>query len=136
MIDDVIVTRIKRDVNGNQVETIDEDGAVTVERDQVYPDASWPDNHPWKRGPAKRQAARSQERNPEAAGVTFTTQRYEDHFPVGAFKPRVGDLVKWTSCPNDPDRVGTVDRITAKFEKTNATAMRLPVETGVEEVSS
>lgn len=135
MVDACTVTRTRKDSHGEPIATTVA-GVVIVERDQVYPDPTWPDDHPWKHGPAKRQAARSQEQNPEAGGVTFTTQRYEDHFPVGAFSPAVGDLIEWKSCPNNPDRVGTVDRITAQFEKTSATAMRLPVETGVEEVAS
>lgn len=79
-------------------------------------------------GPAKSQTRDTYEQNPEAGAHTYTVQRYRADFPVGAFEPRVGDVIEWTACPLDPDMVGVCERVTAPFGKTFKTAMRLPVE--------
>jgi len=81
-------------------------------------------------GKARRQSYQSYEQAPNVAEHTFTVQRYQAHFPVGAFEPQPNDVVTWTACPNDPDRVGTKERIVGGFAKTYATAMRLFVEEG------
>ncbi|GIG27183.1 DUF6093 family protein [Cellulomonas denverensis] len=79
-------------------------------------------------GPAKSQTYEAYEQTPEAGGHNYTVQRYAAHFPVGAFEPRVGDVIEWTACPLDPDRVGARERITAPFSKTLATAQRVFVD--------
>lgn len=127
MIDTCRVTRIRRDVNGDPVTTTVA-GVVTVQREQVYPDSTLPGGHPLRSGRAKRQTFEGYEQSPSVAGQSFTIQRYAAHFPVGAFKPQVGDDIEWITCPLDADRVGTHDRITALFNKTAATAMRVFVD--------
>lgn len=95
---------------------------------QVYPDPGWPPTHRFHTGPAKSQTYEAYEQTPEAGGHNYTVQRYAAHFPVGAFEPRVGDVIEWTACPLDPDRVGVRERITAPFSKTLATAQRVFVD--------
>lgn len=82
-------------------------------------------------GRAKCQTYEGYESNTDGGGHQFTQQRYAAHFPVGAFKPEVGDVVEWTACRLDPDLLGTKDRITALFNKSFATAMRVSVDRGV-----
>jgi len=79
-------------------------------------------------GKAYRQSYNSQSSTRESAGHTFTVQGVVASFPVGAFKPQVGDVVEWVTVPQDPDLEGTKDRIVTAFHKSRATAMRLPVE--------
>ena len=79
-------------------------------------------------GPAKRQSEAQYEVTPDVGESLRTVQRYLAHFPVGAFLPSVGDVIEWTACPQDPDRVGSKDRIVGRFNKTYATAMRVYVE--------
>lgn len=79
-------------------------------------------------GPAKSQTYEAYEQTPESGGHSYTVQRYAAHFPVGSFTPQVGDVIEWTSCPLDPSRVGTRERITAPFSKTLATAQRVFVD--------
>ena len=112
MIDTCIVERVTG-------ETTDADGNVTTTYVTVYA------------GPAKRQTYEAQESSPEAGGATYTVQRYADHLPLDGWAaggPRVGDVVTWTDCPLDPERVGTKDRVVALLHKTAATAYRLGVE--------
>lgn len=79
-------------------------------------------------GRALSQTYEAYEQNPEAGGHSFTVQRYAVHFPWDAFVPKVGDIVEWTSCPLSPERVGTRERITAPFDKTLHTALRVFVD--------
>lgn len=79
-------------------------------------------------GAAKSQTYEAYEQTPESAGQYPTIQRYAAHFPIGAFEPRVGDVIEWTHCPLDPTRVGVRERITAPFNKTLATAQRVFVD--------
>jgi len=79
-------------------------------------------------GQAKRQSEAQYEVTPDVGESLRTVQRYLAHFPVGAFLPNVGDVIEWTACPQDPDRVGSKDRIVGRFNKTYATAMRVYVE--------
>lgn len=79
-------------------------------------------------GRAKSQTYEGYEANPVAGRHSFTVQRYAAHFPIGSFRPKVGDLVTWTRCPGDPDRVGTVDRIAGPFAKSLSTAQRVFVD--------
>lgn len=79
-------------------------------------------------GPAKSQTYEAWEREPEAGGHSYTVQRYSIHFPWDSFTPEVGDVVEWTSCPLSPPRVGTQERITAPFDKTFHTAVRVSTD--------
>lgn len=115
MVDSCTITRVRKDAHGEPVETT-VNGVVTVERDEVYT------------GKAKRQTYEGYEQNPTVGGQTLTIQRYSAHFPVGSFKPQIGDDIEWTACPMDADRVGTHDRITALFNKSLTTAMRVFVD--------
>lgn len=86
---------------------------------------------PWVQvysGKGKRQSYSSYEQAPEAGGKQFVVQRYSAHFPIGAFKPQVGDMIEWVSCPFNPDMEGSRDRIPAKFNISMSTAMRIGVE--------
>lgn len=79
-------------------------------------------------GAAKSQIRDVQAQTPEAGGHSYTVQRYAVHFPWDSFTPEVGDVVEWTSCPLSPERVGTRERITAPFDKTFHTALRVFVD--------
>lgn len=79
-------------------------------------------------GRCKVQTYEAQESNPQAAGSTFTVQRYAVHVPAGAFTPEVGQIVTITSAVLDPNLVGRVYRVAALLHKTAATAYRLGVE--------
>lgn len=122
MIDSVIVTRVV-----GMIEDPDT-GKVSDVTETIYPLPSWPADHPWKRGPAKRQTYEAYEQTPQAGAHVFTVQRYSIHFPVGSFVPAPGDIATWTTSALDPDLPGTVDRITGLFNKTMATSMRVYAE--------
>lgn len=96
----------------------------------VYPDPSWPADHPWKRGPCKVQSFNAQETNPEAAGAVFTVQRYRVDVPVGSFEPIVGAEVTMGAVVFDPLLTGRTYRVVGLLHKTAATAYRLAVEEG------
>ena len=65
---------------------------------------------------------------PEVGGSTVTVRRQEIHFPVGAFRPAVGQVVEVTDSPTDPFLAGRVFRVTDPGTGANATAYRLSVE--------
>jgi len=96
----------------------DEDGDVTAPRTQVY------------LGRCKVQSLEGQEANPVAGGATYTVQRYRVDFPVGAFRPEVGQEVTITAAALDPNLAGRVFRVVALLHKTAGTAYRLAVEEG------
>lgn len=79
-------------------------------------------------GKAKSQTYEGHETTRSVAEHLRTEQRYRADFPVGAFKPAVGDIVTWTASQDDPDLVGVKDRIVAPFNKSHATAMRTFVD--------
>lgn len=120
--DTVIVTRVVGIVEDPDT------GKVSDATETVYPLPSWPADHQWKRGPAKRQTYEAYEQNPQAGAHVYTVQRYSAHFPVGAFVPEPGDIITWASSKNDPDLPGTVDRITGLFNKSHASSMRVFVD--------
>lgn len=99
-------------------ETVDDNGVVTSTFTELY------------EGPAKRQSRDGLAGSPEAGGATFTVTRYEAHFPVGAFEPRVGDRITWVTSRFDPFLPGKVDRVVSLLHKSAATAYRLGVEEG------
>lgn len=76
------------------------------------------------KGRCKVQTYDAYETNAESAGATVTTQRSNVHFPVGAFRMRVGDLVTITASV-DPFLVGRSYRLAQEAPvKTHATAYR------------
>lgn len=79
-------------------------------------------------GKAKRQTYEAYEENPVAGGHRFTVQRYSVHFPVAAFRPLPGDLIRWVESVMDPDLPGSTDRVTGLFNKSFATSMRVYVD--------
>lgn len=83
-------------------------------------------------GKCRVQTFEPQERNPDAAGATFTVQRYSVHVPVARtvadYKPAPGHVIDITAAANDPHLVGRRFRVVALLHKTNATAYRLGVE--------
>lgn len=79
-------------------------------------------------GKAKRQTYEAYEENPVAGGHKFVVQRYQAHFPIDAFNPRPGDVIRWVASALNPILPGTVDRIPASFKKSFGTAMRLNVD--------
>jgi len=78
-------------------------------------------------GRCKVQQSGSQESTPEAGGATFTVQRSEVHFPVGAFVPAIGQVITVTAATLDPLLIGRVFRVVALLHKSAATAYRLAV---------
>lgn len=79
-------------------------------------------------GKCKVQTYEAQESNPQAAGATYTVQRYSVHVPVGAFVPAVGQVITITAAALDAGLVGRAYRVVALLHKTAATAYRLGVE--------
>lgn len=112
MVDTCTITRIIG-------EPIDDDGAVTPERETAY------------EGKCKVQSLDPQEATPEAGGHTFTIQRMRVDVPVAKtvedYKPQIGDQVTITTSELDPHLVGTKYRVAALLHKTRATAYRLAV---------
>lgn len=96
----------------------DDDGDVTAARTTVY------------EGRCKVQTLDPQEANPVAGGATYTVQRYRIDFPVGAFRPAVGQAVTITAATLDPNLTGRTFRVVALMHKTAGTAYRLAVEEG------
>lgn len=82
-------------------------------------------------GKAKRQSYEANEVAISGGGHTYVQQRYKGHFPIGAFLPKVGDVVEWTASTMDPHLAGTKDRIAALFNKSLATSMRVQLDEGV-----
>jgi len=78
-------------------------------------------------GRCKIQSGATQESTPEAGGATFTVQRSEVHFPVGAFVPAIGQVITVTAATLDPLLIGRVFRVVALLHKSAATAYRLAV---------
>lgn len=98
----------------------------------IYPDPTWPPTHPLARGPAKRQTYEAYEQNTTTGAHLNTSQRYAAHFVVGSFVPAPGDRITWLTSKNDPDLVGTVDRISGLFNKSAASSMRVFVDEWVD----
>lgn len=74
------------------------------------------------------QSFEAYESTPVAVEHTYTVQRYKVHLPIGAGPFEVGDRATVDAEPNDPQLVGRKFRITTPFNKSHATAQRLPVE--------
>lgn len=121
-VDTVIVTRVVGTVEDPDT------GRVSDVTETIYPLPSWPADHKWKHGPAKRQTYEAYEQSPQAGAHVYTVQRYSAHFPVGSFIPAPGDIITWLTARNDPDLPGTVDRVTGLFNKTAASSMRVFVD--------
>jgi hypothetical protein len=79
-------------------------------------------------GPARRRSREGQALAVEVAGSTQTVTRYEAHFPVGSFAPRVGDRITWKASRFDPHLPGKVDQVVSLLHATAATAYRLSVK--------
>lgn len=79
-------------------------------------------------GPCEVSTYEPQESNPEAGGASLTVQRYRVKVPVGAFEPRIGDVVTITRGSQDPYLHGKEFRVVALLHKTAATSYRLGVE--------
>lgn len=79
-------------------------------------------------GRAKSQTYEGYESTRDIGAHLRTEQRYRADFPVGSFRPEVGDVITWLTSQDDPDLVGVKDRITAPFNKSKATAMRVFVD--------
>lgn len=79
-------------------------------------------------GRCKVQTSEPQESTSEAAGATFTVQRYSVHIPVGSCVPVVDDVVTITAAALDANLVGRQYRVVALLNKTAATAYRLSVK--------
>jgi hypothetical protein len=112
MLDTCTVRRVAGDA-------VDDEGRVTPTYVTLYA------------GACRVQTGEAQERNPEVAGSTATTQRYSVHIPVGAYQPEVGDVVTIATATLDPYLPGRTFRVVALLHKSQATAYRL----GVEELS-
>ena len=113
MLDACTVRRVTGDA-------VDDEGRVTP----TY-------SAPLYAGACRVQTTEGQERTPEVAGSTLTTQRYSVHVPIGAYQPEVGDVVEITAATLDPYLTGRTFRVVALLHKSQATAYRL----GVKELS-
>jgi len=110
---------------GNPTGTITNEttGVVTVTYTNVY----GPTIAPYY-GKFKMQSTTGAPANPTVGGATFTVLRSEAHFPVGAFTPDDGQVVRPTAVVLDPLLVGRVFRVVSLLHKSMATAYRLGVE--------
>lgn len=95
-------------------------GAVTAALTTVY------------EGKGRIQTYEPYEHTADAAGHTFTTQRYAVHVPVESCAPAVGMVVDVVTATHDANLVGRRYRVVALLHKSLATAYRL----GVEEVAA
>lgn len=102
-------------------------GVVTPTLTQVYPDLSWPEDHPWVAGPCKIQSTEPQERTQDVGESEQTSLRLRVDLPVGSYRPAVGDVVTVLSSMNDPNLVGRRLRVVSLLHKSWATAYRLGV---------
>ena len=79
-------------------------------------------------GPGRIQTYEPQESRPEAGDHSYVIQRYSAHLPVGAGPFRVNDQITVDADPLDPALVGRIYRVVSLFNKSQATAQRIPVE--------
>lgn len=79
-------------------------------------------------GPAKVQTYEAFEKQPELGGGTVTVQRYTIHVPVGAYVPRVNDVVTVTAAVLDANLVGRRYVVSGLLHKSFATSYRLLVD--------
>lgn len=105
--------------------TTDDDGTVTRERDQVYPDPSWPEGHPHGAGKCYvRYPGVAFEASPTSAGVTIVNSRVIVRIPFGVVI-RPGDRVQIAADPDNPQLAGAVYRVASIDDQSQATAQRL-----------
>jgi hypothetical protein len=91
MVDTCLVQRVVGETTNEQT------GVVEPILQTVYPDPTWPDDHPWKRGKCKLQNQTQYETGSESGGHLSIEQRSLVHFPVGSFQSKHGDLCTFTA---------------------------------------
>jgi hypothetical protein len=94
----------------------------------VYPDPSWPDDHPWKHGPCKVKPPQRANQPTDVGEGTVTVTPGEVHIPAAGPDLKVGQVVDIAASQLSPTLVGDRYRIIGPFDGTFITARRYPVE--------
>lgn len=105
--------------------TVDEYGREVPDIKQVYPDPSWPADHPHADGKCYfRYPGLAHPSIFDSIGVTVTQSRLVGRFPFGV-EFAVGDVVTITSDPDNPNLAGTELTVSSIDDQSQATAQRL-----------
>ena len=105
--------------------TVDDYGREVPELKQVYPDPSWPDNHPYKSGKCYfRYPGLANPSVFDSAGITITQSKIVGRFPFGP-EFAVGDVVTIISDLDTPHLAGTELTVSSIDDQSQATAQRL-----------
>lgn len=103
----------------------DENGDVTTPSTQIYPDPSWPEDHPLRRGPCyTRYPGLAFEQNADVGGASVVASRIVVRVPFGPIC-RPGDVVTITADPDNPQMVGARLQVASIDDQSQATAQRL-----------
>lgn len=104
---------------------LDDDGYEVPSVRQVYPDPSWPDDHPYVQGKCYfRYPGLAFETDYDSAGLTITQTRMVGRFPFSV-EFKVGDVVTIVSDPDNPHLDGSELRVGSIDDQSQATAQRL-----------
>jgi hypothetical protein len=104
---------------------VDDHGREVVTTKQIYPDPSWPEDHPHTDGKCYfRYPGLAFASVFDSAGVTVTQSRLVGRFPFGV-EFSVGDVVTIVSDPNNPNLVGTELMVASVDDQSQATAQRV-----------
>lgn len=103
-------------------------GGVTTIWEQVYPDRSWPADHPDSAGPCyTRYPGLANESTFDSAGTSVVQSKLVLRVPFGvAFRP--GDRATILTDLDNPQMAGTVLRVASIDDMSQATAQRLLCE--------
>lgn len=103
-------------------------GGVTTVWEQVYPDHSWPADHPDAAGPCyTRYPGLANESTFDSAGASVVQSKLVLRVPFGvAFRP--GDRATILADIDNPQMAGTVLRVASIDDMSQATAQRLLCE--------
>lgn|SRR5690625_1555871 len=116
--------------------TVDDYGFEVPDLQQIYPDPSWPDDHPHADGKCYfRYPGLAFETDYDSVGVTITQTRIVGRFPF-AVEFEVGDVVTIVNDPDNPYMAGTELRVASGDDQSQATAQRVLLDNnqkGVEE---
>lgn len=105
--------------------TVDDYGREVPELKQVYPDPSWPSDHPHADGKCYfRYPGLAHPSIFDSAGITITQSRVVGRFPFGP-EFAVGDVVTIISDLDTPHLAGTELTVSSIDDQSQATAQRL-----------
>lgn len=126
MRSEVIIDRIRRDEDGEPVTTTSPAGVVTEVRDVIYPDPEWPEDHPWKHGPARvHYTGTPWPATPDVAGLSVTVRPIFTSIPIGAPRIEIGDRIRVIADRDTPTLVGDMYRAIEPGNASQETAQRI-----------